>query len=210
MIGGGIAGLTAALTAGRAGARVMLVDEHARLGGGLLVEAALIDGNSASEWVSETIAELENLPNVDLLTRSTAFGWYDGNVFGVVERAQKHVAAPLAHCPVERLWRVIAKEAILATGAEERPLVFGGNDIPGVMMAGAMRRYLNQFAVAPGKKTAIFTTNDSGYALATDLEAAGLEVTALIDSRRDAATVWAGKARLVRGGFVSDAMAARS
>ncbi|MCM2292491.1 sarcosine oxidase subunit alpha [Allorhizobium sp. BGMRC 0089] len=205
VIGGGIAGLTAALTAGRAGARVMLVDENARFGGGLLAETTRIDGKNASDWVSEAIAELESLPNVDLLARSTAFGWYDGNVFGVVERVQKHVAMPDAHRPVERLWRVIAKEAILATGAEERPLVFGGNDIPGVMMAGAMRRYLNQFAVAPGKKTAIFTTNDSGYALAADLEAAGLEVIALIDSRREAETIWTGKARLVRGGFVCDA-----
>ncbi|MGG7516504.1 sarcosine oxidase subunit alpha family protein [Allorhizobium undicola] len=205
VIGGGIAGLAAALTAGRAGARVMLVDENARLGGGLLAETALIDGKAASDWILEANAELESLPNVEVLPRATAFGWYDGNVFGVVERVQKHVALPAAHRPVERLWRIIARQAILATGAEERPLVFGGDDIPGVMMAGAMRRYLNQFGVAPGRKTAIFTSNDSGYALAADLEAAGLEVAALIDSRREAATPWAGKARLVRGGFVSDA-----
>ncbi|MBB4008786.1 sarcosine oxidase subunit alpha [Allorhizobium taibaishanense] len=205
VIGGGTSGLTAALAAARAGARVMLVDENASFGGGLLAETVPINGGSAAAWVAEVLSELENLPNVELLARTTAFGWYDGNVFGLVERVQKHVTVPAAQRPVERLWRVVAKQAILATGAEERPLVFGGNDIPGVIMAGAARRYLNQYGVAPGRKTAVFTTNDSGYGLAADLEASGVEVTALIDSRRQAQTAWAGRARLVRGGLVSDA-----
>ncbi|MGV2107092.1 sarcosine oxidase subunit alpha [Agrobacterium vitis] len=210
VIGSGAAGLIAALAAGRAGARVILLDEQAQLGGGLLTETALINGVAASDFVATTQAELESLPNVQILARTTAFGWYDGNVFGAVERVQKHVAAPAANRPVERLWRIAAKKAILATGAEERPLVFGGNDIPGVMMAGAMRRYLNQYGVAPGKKTAIFTTNDSGYALAADLEAAGVAVSALIDSRRDSTIAYQGKARLVRGGLVSNVYGGKS
>ena len=89
---------------------------------------------------------------------------------------QKHVAAVDPNRPVERLWRIAARHAILASGAEERPLVFGGNDIPGVMMAGAMRAYLNRQAIAPGKRTVIFTNDRAGYALAADLEAPGLEV----------------------------------
>lgn len=210
VIGAGATGLMAALAAGRAGARVILVDEQAQLGGGLLAETALINRVAASDFVAATKAELESLPNVQVLTRTTAFGWYDGNVFGAVERAQKHVAVPAANRPVERLWRIAAKKAILATGAEERPLVFGGNDIPGVMMAGAMRRYLNHYGVAPGKKTAIFITNDSGYALAADLEAAGVQVSALIDSRRDATIAYQGKARLVRGGLVSNVHGGKS
>ncbi|MBB4953503.1 sarcosine oxidase subunit alpha [Agrobacterium vitis] len=210
VIGAGAAGLMAALAAGRAGARVILLDEQAQLGGGLLAETSLINGVAASDFVATTQAELEALPNVQILARTTAFGWYDGNVFGAVERVQKHVAEPAANRPVERLWRIAAKKAILATGAEERPLVFGGNDIPGVMMAGAMRRYLNHYGVAPGKKTAIFTTNDSGYALAADLEAAGVRVTALIDSRRDATIAYQGKARLVRGGLVSNVHGGKS
>jgi heterotetrameric sarcosine oxidase alpha subunit len=204
VIGAGATGLMAALAVGRAGARVILLDEQAQIGGGLLAETALINRVAASDFVAATKAELESLPNVQVLTRTTAFGWYDGNVFGAVERVQKHLALPAANRPVERLWRIAAKKAILATGAEERPLVFGGNDIPGVMMAGAMRRYLNHYGIAPGKKTAIFTTNDSGYGLAADLEAAGVNVTALIDSRRDATIVYQGKARLVRGGLVSN------
>ncbi|MUZ62427.1 sarcosine oxidase subunit alpha [Agrobacterium vitis] len=210
VIGAGAAGLMAALAAGRAGARIILLDEQAQIGGGLLAETALVNGVAASDFVAATRVELEALPNVQILARTTAFGWYDGNVFGAVERVQKHLALPAANRPVERLWRIAAKKAILATGAEERPLVFGGNDIPGVMMAGAMRRYLNHYGVAPGKKTAIFTTNDSGYALAADLEAAGVRVTALIDSRRDATTAYQGKARLVRGGLVSNVYGGKS
>ncbi|ACM38818.1 MULTISPECIES: sarcosine oxidase subunit alpha [Rhizobium/Agrobacterium group] len=210
VIGAGAAGLMAALTAGRAGARVILLDEQAQIGGGLLAETSLINGVAASDFVATTQAELQSLPNVQILARTTAFGWYDGNVFGAVERVQKHIAVPAANRPVERLWRIATKKAILATGAEERPLVFGGNDIPGVMMAGAMRRYLNHYGVALGKKTAIFTTNDSGYALAADLEAAGVRVTALIDSRRDATIAYQGKARLVRGGLVSNVYGGKS
>lgn len=210
VVGAGIAGLAAALAAGRSGARVIVVDENARLGGYLLAETSLIDGVPALQWVDATVAELSNLPNVELLVRTTAFGWYDGNVFGGVERVQKHIASPDKNRPVERLWRIVAKRAILATGAEERPLVFGGNDIPGVMMAGAMRYYLNLHAVAPGKRVAIFTTNDSGYVLAADLEAAGVKVATLIDSRSGAAVAWHGKARRIRGAFVTDAHGGRS
>jgi len=204
VIGAGAAGLAAALTAGRAGARVILIDEHSVAGGTLLSETATIGGTSAPEFAATCIAELDSLPNVTLLTRTTAFGWYDGNVFGAVERVQKHLPDPKPTIPVERLWRIVAKRALLATGAEERPLVFGGNDVPGVMMAGAMRSYLNRYAVSPGKATAIFTTNDSGYALARDLEAKGVPLVAIIDSRSEGNLSYAGKARVIKGGVVAN------
>jgi len=206
VIGGGAAGLAAALSAGRAGARVILADEHAQPGGGLLAETATINGKAGPSLVAGLLAELASLPNVTLMPRTTVFGWYDGNVFGAVERVQKHVAVPAAHLPVERLWRIVAKQTLLATGAEERPLVFGGNDIPGVMMAGAMRIYLNRYAVAPGRSVAIFTTNDSGYALARDLEAVGIRAVAIIDSRPGPAPAsYSGSTRIISGGVVSDA-----
>ncbi|MGL4197897.1 MAG: sarcosine oxidase subunit alpha family protein [Allorhizobium sp.] len=203
IVGGGASGLMAALTAGRAGARVILIDENAAIGGFLLSETAIIDGETAATFVSGVLNELATLDNVTLMPRTTVFGWYDGQIFGAVERVQKHVAFPDADRPVERLWRIAARKAILTTGSEERPLVFGGNDIPGVMMAGAMRTYLNRHAVAPGHKTTIFTTNDSGYALATDLEKAGVEVV-VIDSRRDIAIDFKGNGRLVQGGLVAN------
>jgi heterotetrameric sarcosine oxidase alpha subunit len=199
VIGSGPAGLGAALTAGRAGARVILADEGFELGGSVLSETA------ASEVIRDIVVELESLPNVRLLTRTTIFGWYDSNVFGAVERVQKHLAAVDVNRPVERLWRIAAKHAILATGAEERPLVFGGNDVPGVMLTGAMRSYLNRQAIAPGKRTVIFTNGPAGYQTAADLEAKGLEVAAIIDSRNDAPTAWCGTARVIAGAVVSDA-----
>ncbi|CZT37430.1 sarcosine oxidase subunit alpha family protein [Rhizobium sp. 9140] len=205
VIGSGPAGLAAALTAGRAGARVILVEEHAAAGGTLLSETARIAGTPAPDFVAQTMAELESLANVTILLRTTAFGWYDGNVFGALERVQKHVRAPVAARPVERLWRIVAKKALLAAGAEERPLVFGGNDLPGVMTAGAMRTYLNRYGIAPGRQVAIFTTNDSGYALAADLEAHGIVPGIVVDSRADAAFPYRGKARIVTGAVVSDA-----
>ncbi|WLS10196.1 sarcosine oxidase subunit alpha (plasmid) [Shinella sumterensis] len=211
VVGAGAAGLAAALAAGRAGARVILVDEHSRCGGGLLSETVRIGDESATEFVATALAELASLSNVTVMPRTTVFGWYDGNVFGAVERVQKHVQAPLERLPVERLWRVVAKKALLATGAEERPLVFGGNDIPGVMMAGAMRTYLNRYAVAPGKRVAIFTTNDSGYALARDLEAAGTSDVTIIDSRAEGADFpYAGAAKIIKGAVVSDAHGGKS
>ncbi len=202
VIGAGPTGLAAALTAGRAGARVILVDEGSLPGGSLLSDTATIDGKAAADFARDTSDELRSMPNVQVLVRTTAFGWYDGNVFGAVERVQKHVREPASHLPVERLWRIVAGKALLATGAEERPLVFGGNDRPGVMMAGAMRAYLNRYGVAPGRTPAIFTTNDTGYTLAQELEAAGVDVVAIVDSRPAAGVDYRGKARLVREAVV--------
>jgi sarcosine oxidase subunit alpha len=198
VIGAGPTGLAAALTAGRAGARVLLADEGFVLGGSLLSEH--------SSSLRQMLDELASLPNVQCLPRTTVIGWYDDNVFGAVERVQKHVATPDPRQPVERLWRIIAKQAILATGAEERPLVFGGNDIPGVMISGAMRSYLNRQAVAPGKRTVVFTTNTSGYRTAADLEAAGVEVAAIIDTRANSGERWNGKARVLTGACIIDAL----
>ena len=209
VIGSGPAGLAAALTAGRAGLTVILADEHFVFGGSLLSETAKVEGGAAQEFAARSVTELRSLPNVKLLLRTTVVGWYDSDVFGAVERVQKHVRVPAKNLPVERFWRLVAKRTIVATGAEERPLMFGGNDTPGVMMAGAMRTYLNRFGVAPSRSVAIFTTNDSGYALARDLERAGM-VPVIIDSRPNTTDVPTGKARVIRGAMVTDAHGGKS
>jgi methylglutamate dehydrogenase subunit C len=183
VIGGGAAGLAAVLTAGRAGLRVILVDEDARIGGRLLSERHQINGIAAMQWAEATAAELATLPNVRILNRTTMFGIYDGREYCAVERLTDHLAHAPAGQPRQRLWKIVAKRAILATGAIERPLVFGGNDRPGVMTASAVSTYVNRFAALPGKRAVIFTTSDSGWQTATDLLEAGAEVAAIVDPR---------------------------
>jgi len=207
VIGAGPAGLAAALTAGRAGARVILLDEDTEPGGSLLHKTGEVHGRATSEFLAGVVGELSSLPNVRLLTRTTAVGWYDDNVFGAVERARADI--PDGHAPRERLWRIVAREAILATGAEERPLVFGGNDRPGVMMAGAVSRYLARHAVTPGGNPLIFTTNGAGYRTASALEAAGIAVAGIVDPRPDGGAGWRGRAPVHANTVVADVLGGR-
>ena len=180
VVGAGPAGLMAALAAGRRGARVILADEQTALGGSLLAEPT--DHPSAA-WLGALAAELESCAELRVLTRTTAFGYYDHNYLGLLERVADHLppgAAP--HLPRQRLWKVRARQVVLATGALERPLVFAGNDRPGIMLAGAVRTYVNRYAVNPGRRAVVFTNNDSAYRTGLDLLRAGTGVS-VIDLR---------------------------
>ncbi|CAN7682616.1 sarcosine oxidase subunit alpha family protein [Bosea sp. LjRoot237] len=183
VIGGGPAGLAAALAAGRSGARVILCDEDFRLGGRLLAERREIGGKPAAEWLAATLAELESLPEVRVMPRTTVFGLYDHGIYGAVEQVADHLPEPPAHQPRQRGWRIHAKRAILAAGALERPIVFAGNDRPGVMLAGAVRSYVNRHRVLPGRESVLFTAGDDGWTTARDIAAAGGKVAAIVDSR---------------------------
>ncbi|GAA6201242.1 sarcosine oxidase subunit alpha family protein [Aquicoccus sp. SU-CL01552] len=189
VIGGGAAGLAAALTAGRAGARVILADEDFRLGGRLLSESDPLDGAPASEWVTRVHDELDALPNVRILPRTTVFGVYDHGIYGAVERVSDHLPAPSTKVR-QTLWRITAKRAVLAAGALERHIPFADNDRPGIMLAGAMRAYANRWAAAPvregGDPVAIFTNGDDGHRTALDLIAKGVPVLGVVDTRTDA------------------------
>ena len=203
VIGSGPAGLMAAITAARAGARVILADEGAALGGSLLSENEVIADRSGHEWAGQIIAELGALPNVSLMPRTTIFGAYDGNIFGALERVNDHVLEPSPFEPRQRYWRIMAKRALLCAGAEERPIVFGGNDVPGVMVASAMRSFANRYAAAAGEAIAVFTANDSGYRTARDLKAHGVHVEVIVDSRSDASADSAG-IPVIKGRAVAD------
>lgn len=188
IIGAGPAGLAAARAAARSGARVVLCDEDFLLGGRLNSERHTIDGISGSAWARVVEAELRAQPDVRILRRTTVFGVYDGGMsgthtFAALERVSDHLPIPPLHQPRQRLWRIIAKRSVLASGAVERPIVFGGNDKPGVMMASAVRTYVNRFGVIPGRRAALFTTSDDGWQTALDLAAAGVRVAAIIDAR---------------------------
>jgi sarcosine oxidase subunit alpha len=184
VVGGGPAGLAAAASAAACGARVILADEHAALGGRAVDDCSTINGRPSAQWVSEVEAGLMQQPHVKVLRRTTVFGSYDTGSYGAVERVSDHLASAAHGMPRQRLWRIVAKRTILTAGATERPIVFGGNDRPGVMLAGAVRSYINRFGVAPGQRAVVFTNNDYGATTVTDLMRAGVEVAALVDSRK--------------------------
>ena len=186
VVGGGPAGLAAALAAARARARVILADEQAEIGGSLLSEPdARIDGQPAWEWLAAARAELTGMANVRVLPRTTAIGYYHQNMVGLAERVTDHLAAPPQHAPRERLWRVRAKQVVLAQGAIERPLVFHGNDRPGVMLAGAARTYLHRYGVKVGERAVVVTSHDSAWQTAFDLADTGVAVAAIADVRAE-------------------------
>jgi sarcosine oxidase subunit alpha len=184
VVGGGIAGLTAALAAGRTGARVMLCDEQAELGGWLLSSDEKIDGVPAAQWVEQTRKELASLPEVTVLPRTTGFGYHDHNLITLVERRADHLVPSEAPAFRERLWKVRAKQVVLATGAHERPMVFGNNDLPGIMLASAVSTYVRRYAVLPGRRAVVFTNNDTGYDAALALHGAGASVV-VVDARSE-------------------------
>ncbi len=183
VIGGGPAGLSAAKSAAVSGARVILVDERPEPGGQLRRETYKIDNKPALDWVKETVAQLRKMQNVTILTRTTAFGYYDHNMINCVERVCDHLPVPMAHKPRERLWHIQADQVVLATGSLEQPMVFGNNDRPNIMLAGAVRAYVNEYGVTPGKNAVVYTSCDDAYRTAIDLHAAGIKVAALIDTR---------------------------
>jgi heterotetrameric sarcosine oxidase alpha subunit len=186
IIGSGPAGLAAALTAGRAGADVILADEDFRMGGRLNAETMALGDQSGSDWAVSAILELESLPNVRLLARTTVFGVFDHGVYGAVERANDHMVAPEAGKPRQILWRIYSRQSLLCAGATERPVAFENNDRPGIMLAGAIRSYANRWAAVPDRRIAIFTNNSDGYRTADDLIAKGVDVAAVVDVREDA------------------------
>ena len=185
--GGGPAGIAAALAASDRGARVMLCDETAEFGGTLLAEThALIDGQAAGAWLQSSLAALAKNSRVTLLPRTTAFGYFPHNLLGLNQRLNDHLAAAPDGEPRERLWQVRAKSVVLATGAIERPLVFPGNDRPGILLAGAAHIYLNRYGVRVGTRAVIVTSGDEAYAAALDLHAAGVVIAAIADLRSEA------------------------
>jgi len=180
--GAGPAGLMAALVAARAGARIIIADEQNEFGGSLLSAPDSIDAKPAIEWLQAVVSELRTLDSVTMLTRSTVFGYFDHNFLTIAERCTDHLADVGGGCVRQRLWRVRARQVVLAQGAFERPLVFCNNDRPGVMLASAVSTYINRYAVCPGERAVVFTNNDSAYRTAIDLKKAGGTVV-LIDSR---------------------------
>jgi sarcosine oxidase subunit alpha len=179
IVGAGPAGLMAALTVGRSGARTFLVDDGTCAGGGLLSRKDRIDSRPAHDWVASVTDELDSLSNVKRLQESVAWGYREQNLVVVTEHQpeSKHLT--------QRTWKIRARRVIIACGAIERTLVFPNNDRPGVMLASAVQTYVNRYAVLPGKRAVIFTNNDSAYQVAADIMARGIEIASIVDSREN-------------------------
>jgi len=181
VIGGGVAGLEAARTAGLSGAKVLLLEQTEHWGGRAPVDGGTVDGKPAAEFVDDLVADLQGMENVQMRSRTMGAGVYDhGYVLGY-ERLTDH--APQKAGPRHRLWRIRAGHVITATGAIERPLSFAGNDIPGVMLAAAVRDYVVNWGVSIGDRTVVVTNNDNAYLTAIALKHAGLDVPAILDAR---------------------------
>ncbi len=185
VVGGGPAGLQAALSASQSGARVILVDEKSEFGGTLLSDPTYLDGQPSDQWINAVVAALSQNPEVTLLSRTTVTSYHDYNFLVANERVSEHLGPKgRGQLPKERLWKIRAGQVVLATGAIERPLVFADNDRPGVMLAGALRTYIHRFAVLPGRNIGVLTNNDNAYHTALKAANAGATVH-IFDTRKD-------------------------
>ncbi len=182
VIGAGPAGLEAACTAATAGADVILVEERPWLGGRLAFERERVDGEDADAWLETMRRALAEQPRLRMLTRTAAFGLYDGHTVGLIETL-RNAATASPEAPRQRSWKVRARHIVLATGALEQPLAFADNDRPGVMLAGAARGSVTRFAVAPGHRTLVLAAASDGVRTALDLARAGANVAGVVDLR---------------------------
>ena len=193
VVGGGVAGLQAAVTAAEAGSKVMLIEQTAHWGGRAPVDGGDIDGQPVADWITATIAKLQDMPNVTLRSRCMGAGVYDHGYALGYERVADHT--PGSDAPRHRLWRIRAGQIVTATGAIERPLSFAGNDIPGVMLASAVRDYAVDFGVSIGDRTVVVTNNDDAYRTAITLKTLGLDIPVILDARQSGGGALADEAR---------------
>ena len=182
--GSGPAGLASAYAAAKSGAKVILAEDKHRFGGSLLMDDVSIDNLSGKDWSDKIISELKEMPNVTVKNRSQVFGYYDHNMMVMFERVGDHLEKKSEFTPRQRLWYIRCKEVILSTGSIERPIVFGNNDTPGVMLSSGAKEYMKVYGVLVGKKPIIFTNNDSAYETAFEFKNNGVEPL-ILDTRKE-------------------------
>ncbi len=175
VVGSGPSGLASALAAAKNGASVILAEDKPRFGGSLLTDEVTIGNKKGKDWADETIMELKSMPNVIVKNRSQVFGYYDHNMMVMIERTKDHIENPDKFTPRQKLWYIRAKEVVVSTGSIERPLVFGNNDRPGIILASAAKEYMKVYGTLVGKKPIIFTNNDSGYDTAIIFKKNGID-----------------------------------
>ena len=182
--GSGPSGLASAYAAAKNGAKVILAEDKPMFGGSLLTDDVSIDNLSGRDWADKIISELKKMPNVEVKNRSQVFGYYDHNMLVMFERVSDHLPKKSKYTPRQRLWYIRAKETILSTGSIERPIVFGNNDTPGVILSSAAKEYMKVYGVLVGRKPLIFTNNDSAYETALEFKKNNVEPI-ILDTREE-------------------------
>ena len=173
--GSGPSGLASAYAAAKNGAKVILAEDKPRFGGSLLTSEVNIGNQSGKEWADKIVTELKEMSNVIVKNRAQVFGYYDHNMLVMSERLSDHLPKSKKYSPKQRLWYIRAKEVVISSGSIERPLVFGNNDTPGVLLTSAAKEYLKVYGVLVGKKPLIFTNNDSAYETAIEFKKNGID-----------------------------------
>ena len=188
-MGAGISGILAAKNAAKNNFKTLLLDEKNELGGSTIFETnenKKINNTFSSEWLKKEISELKNIKNLEIKTRTSVAAYHQYNYLLARENLTDHLEKKDKKNKIrQRLLKIRAKKVILATGALERPLVFNNNDRPGIMLASAVKKYIDFYGVACGKKNIFFTNNDSAYESALSLHNKGIKVDAIIDIREN-------------------------
>jgi sarcosine oxidase, subunit alpha len=201
VVGGGPAGLAAARTAAQAGARVIVCQQSADFGSALLGTDATLGEGQAADWLGETLAALASHGDVTMLPRTTAFGYYDGDLVAALERVADHLPAAPSHLPRQRMWMIRARAVVLASGAIERGVAYANNDLPGTLLANAAFTYVKRYGVRPGSRAVVFANNDGAYASALALHEAGVAIAAVVDPRPESRLTGALPARARAAGL---------
>ena len=182
--GSGPSGLASAYAAAKNGAKVILAEDKPRFGGTLLTSEVNIGNQTGKEWSENIVAELKEMPNVIIKNRSQIFGYYDHNMLVMSERVTDHLPKSNKFTPKQRLWYIRSKEVLISSGSIERPIVFGNNDTPGVVLSSAAKEYMKVYGVLVGKNPIVFTNNDSAYETAIEFKKNGIDPIVL-DSREN-------------------------
>ena len=181
IIGSGPSGLMSAYIAGLSGARVLLVEEDFVYGGSLNNESFDISNMSSQAWVMSVLEELQKLPNVRIMKRTCVFGMFDHGIFGAIEK--------LKDSKIEQIfWKIVSKKSLLCSGSLERFIPFQNNDLPGIMLSGSIRSYINRWGIKSFSDVLLFTNNDDAYSTAIDLIENGINCLGVIDTRENPRT----------------------
>lgn len=173
VIGAGPAGLQAALSAAEAGAKVLLIEQDKILGGSLNYARFDITGKKSVELRQDLIRAVDSHQNITVMKQAVCNAWFTDHYLPVIQG--------------KRMYKVRAKQCLVASGAFDQPVVFRNNDLPGVILTSAAQRLIKLYAVKPGQDMVILTGNDDGYLAALDFIEAGIKVAALVDLRESAA-----------------------